>query len=313
MRNFCHFGNISRHCLPVITAFAVTLCVPQSGPAQGYRPPEKDFGLILSLAFTEQLETDLGESRFEASRRQFKAEKSLVKNRGIISKVNISHAVSDYLFSGPAADPWSDPWGQIKNTDAGLSLILAGSGNWSWFMAATLDWSWEKGADTGEGLVYGIILSRSYAKSSDRRIGLGVGVFEGLEETKIFPYPTVSWRLKENLTLQNPLSAGPAGPAGLELVFNASENWELGTGGAYRSFRFRLDKEGIAPEGIGEITGVPAWVRASWQASPKLEVGLYTGAILAGETTIEDSEGRKLQSRHFNPAPLAAFTLKLAL
>jgi hypothetical protein len=308
-----YFRNVGRDCLLVITALAITLCVPPWCLAQSYQSLEQGLGLTLSLSVIEQFETDLGQSRFEASSQLFEAEKSLVKNRRIISNLSISHAVSDYLFSGPAADPWSSPWGQIRSTDAALSLIFAGSGNWSWFMAGTLDWSREKGADAGDGLVYGIIASGAYARRLDRRLGFGVGVFEGLEETKIFPYATVSWRLNENLTLQNPLSTGPAGPAGLELVYNASENWEVGTGGAYRSFRFRLDNEDVAPDGIGEVTGVPAWVRASWQVSPKLELGFYTGAILAGKATIEDNAGRELQSRHFDAAPLAAVTLECAL
>jgi hypothetical protein len=313
LHNRKYISDFGRDWLLIITALAITLSVPPWCLAQSYQPLDQGIGLTLSLSVIEQFETDVGQSRFEASRQLFKADKSLVKNRKTISNLSISHSVSDYSFSGPAADPWSDPWGQIQNTDAGLSLILPGSGNWSWFMAGTLDWSREKGADAGDGLVYGIIASTAYAKRLDRRLGFGVGVFEGLEETKIFPYVTVSWRLKENLTLQNPLSAGPAGPAGLELVYNVSENWQVGAGGAYRSFRFRLDDEGFAPGGIGEIAGVPAWIRASWQASPKLELGFYTGAILSGEATIEDNAGRELQSQDFNPAPLAAVTLEWAL
>jgi hypothetical protein len=305
--------DFSGECLFVITALVIVLGVPSWCLAQSNKRPEPGLGLTLSLSVIEQYGTDAGQSRFEASRQLFRAEKNLVRNRKIISKLSLSQSASDYGFSGPAADPWSDPWGQIQETGAGLSLILPGSGNWSWFMAGNLDWSREKGADADDGLVYGIIGSAAYASRSDRRLGLGVGVFEGLEETKIFPYATVTWRLKEDLTLQNPLRTGPAGPAGLELVFNASEKWEVGAGGAYRSFRFRLDKEGVAPDGVGQITGVPAWVRASWQVSRELELGFYSGALLAGEATIKDDTGRKLNSRHFDPAPLAAVTLKWEL
>ena len=297
----------------ILLILGITLCTPLPGLAQGSQAGDSGLGVKLSLSAIEQFEADVGDSKMDVSRYQVKADIDLKKNRKMILNLSASYKVSDYNFSGPPADPWSDPWGEITSTDVGLSLILPGSGRWSYFLASTLDGSREKGADKGDGLVYGIIASAAYAKRLDRRLGFGVGVFEGLEETKIFPYATVSWRLKENLTLQNPLSAGPASPAGLELVYDVSENWQIGAGGAYRSFRFRLDKEGVAPDGIGEITGVPAWVRASWQASPKLGLGFYTGAILAGEAAIKDNAGRNLQSRHFNPAPLAAVILEWAL
>ena len=50
----------------------------------------------------------------------------------------------------------------------------------------------------------------------------------------------------------NALPAGPTGPAGLELVYRPGEDWRFGPlGGAYRSVRFRLDRNGDVPSGIG--------------------------------------------------------------
>ena len=123
----------------------------------------------------------------------------------------------------------------------------------------------------------------------------------------------VTWKLKKNLTIQNPFRAGPAGPAGLELAWDASEKWQVGSGAAYRSFRFRLDDDGLAPGGVGEMTGVPVWVRSSWQAGPKSRLHLHTGAILAGEVVLENSTGRKVGSKHMDPSPVAALTLELSL
>lgn len=290
--------------------FCLTVSTPLGAFAQGSPDGEGGLGVKLILSAMEQFRANVGSSRVDVSRYRVKVDVDLVKSRQMILNLGASYGISDYTFSGSPVDPWSDPWGEIRSADTGLSLILPGSGRWSYFLASTLDWSWEEGAATADGLVYGIIASAVHAFRMDRRLGFGVGVFEGLEETKIFPYAVVSWKLKEKLTLQNPFRAGPVGPAGLELAWDASDKWQIGSGAAYRSFRFRLDDKGIAPEGVGEMTGIPAWVRASWKMKPGTRLDLYAGAILAGETVIVDSSGRKVDTGHLDPAPMGAVSLK---
>jgi hypothetical protein len=295
----------------VLVLLYVTLGFPHTGLAQR---PDTDkgggSGISLSLADVFQFDTDIADSRFEVSRYLLKADKNLVISRKMILKLGISWQVDEYSFSGPSADPWSDPFKTVQKAGAGLNAILPTKGNWGYFLAGTLNWSGEEGADSARSLVHGIIVSASYDFRRDRRLGFGMGMFEGLEERKIFPYALVSWSLNEKWSLMNPLRVGPAGPAGLELVYDARENWQVAGGAAYRSSRFRLDDEGTAPGGIGEMKGVPAWVRASWQASPKLKLDVYGGAILAGKAKLEDSGGRRLESDSYNTAPLAAVTLK---
>lgn len=298
----------------VLALLYVTLGFPHAGLAQ--RPDankEGGGGISLSLVDVVQFETDIADSQFEVSRYLLRADKDLVFSRKMILNIGFSWQVDEYSFSGPPADPWSDPFKTVQKAGAGLNAIFPTNGNWGYFLAGNLNWSWEEGADSARSLVHGIIASASYDFRRDRRLGFGVGMFQGLEETKIFPYALVSWSLSEKLSLMNPLRVGPAGPAGLELVYDASESWQIGGGAAYRSFRFRLDDEGTAPGGIGETTGVPAWVRASWRASPKVRLDVYAGAILTGEATLEDSSGRRLESDSYNTAPLAAVTLKASL
>jgi len=299
--------------LNTLAVLVVTLCLPMIGRTQDLHAQNQRWGLDLSLNAVERFEADLGDSSFDLSRQQMRVEKNLVQNRKLILGLSASGGIWDYNFTGPQPDIWSDPWNTVQNVDFGLRFILPGNGRWSYFLASRLDWSWEEGADTTEGLVSGIIASAAYHFRYDRRLGFGGAVFRGLEERRFFPYIAVSWKLRENLTLQNPLNAGPAGPAGLELVYDTSGKWQFGGGGAYRSFRFRLDDEGIAPDGIGEMAGFPVWLRTSWQATGKLDLGIYAGTVLAGEAVIEDRHGRELGSEHIGPAPLAAVTLEWKL
>jgi hypothetical protein len=291
---------------------ALALCVPAAGLAEG-PPTGEDTGITLTLSAVEQFRADIGDSRLDVSRYRMKADVDLLKSRKLVLGAGTSYGISEYNFTGQPADPWSDPWQKVNTADLGLNSIWPGSGKWSYFLAGRLDWSWEEGGDASDSLRYGIIGSAAYSKRHDKRIGFGAGVFEGLEETKFFPYVVVSWRLNEKLTLRNPLQAGPVGPAGIELVYDVTENWNLGSGAAYRSFRFRLDEEGIAPGGIGETKSVPVWARATRQRHSGYRLDLYMGIIFAGQAVIEDNDGRRLESQDFDPAPLAAAMLEWEL
>ena len=87
MHNRKYLRNIGRDCLFAITALAITLGAAPWCLARSYQQTEQDLGLTLSLSVIEQFETDVGQSRFEVFRTLFKAEKSLVKSRNLISQI----------------------------------------------------------------------------------------------------------------------------------------------------------------------------------------------------------------------------------
>jgi hypothetical protein len=116
----------------------------------------------------------------------------------------------------------------------------------------------------------------------------------------------VYWKISEKWLLANPFSAGPIGPAGLELTYSPSDLWEWGGGGAYRSNRFRLDNQAIAPDGIGQQSGLPTWIRVTRKFRRNYKLDLYGGILLNGEIRIEDRDGRKLGSDDFDPAAFMA-------
>ncbi|UCG38437.1 MAG: hypothetical protein JSV00_09705 [bacterium] len=296
--------------LPILALLAAAACVPATGRAQGLDEKDPGIGLNLSVAVIEQAGTDVGDSEMDLSGYLVQVEKNLVQNRRLILGFSASYGMWNYTFAGPPADTWNGPWGKVRSVGGGLAIIAPGSGKWSYFLAPVLDCFWEEGADAADGLVSGAVAAAVHSFRHDRRLGLGAGVFKGLEDTMVFPFISVSWQLNEDLALQNPLSAGPAGPAGLELVYDPSGTWQIGGGWAYTSFRFRLDDEGVGPDGVGEISGINVWVRASWQVDPKVKLGAYAGASLAGDAVIEDSNGRELESEHVGPTPLAAVTME---
>ena len=217
--------------------------------------------------------------------------------------VTLHYDYLDFDFSSPTA--FGDaPWDQVQRFGFSVPLGFSGAGDWVYGVAPSVDWSRENGADLGESVVYGGIVSATKTFAPDRRLGLGLGVFGDIEETKVIPIVIVNWRLNDRWSLVNPLPAGPVGPAGLELDYRFDNGWQLGVGATYRSLRFRLSETGPVPDGVGEERGVPVFLRLSADFSDQASLALYAGAVLGGELRVENSSGNTLREESFDPAPL---------
>jgi hypothetical protein len=160
-----------------------------------------------------------------------------------------------------------------------------------------------------EALTYGAVVSLSHAFSRDLVLGIGVGVFDRLEETDAFPFLVIDWKISPHVRLTNPLRAGPAGPAGLELVYSPDGIWSFGVGGAYRSYRFRLDDRSAVTDGIGEVEFLVTFAKAARRFGSRLSLDISAGALFDGEIAIEDAGGNELGSTGYDTAPFAAVTL----
>jgi hypothetical protein len=211
--------------------------------------------------------------------------------------------VDSYDFSEIGA-----PWGDIMRLDASIAYTRMIDREWALRLAPSAQLTGEDGASVSESLVFGAIASASRQIDADLRLGFGIAMFTGLEETRAFPFLAVQWKISDTWTLQNPFRPGPAGPAGLELV-HTDGSWEFALGGAYRSFRFRLSDDNPVAGGIGEYASVPLFARASSTLYRALQIDLYAGLLAAGRIKIEDESGRKLSSSDFDTGPLAALTL----
>lgn len=225
--------------------------------------------------------------------------------------VGVSYSLQDYDFSGSSGFGGLKPWEEIHTFSVSTSLTYSPDRNWSILISPFVESSAESGADDSESYSYGGFIFVSHAYSSDLILGFGGGVTSGLEDTEFIPTLYVRWRINDKLLLTNPSEAGPSGPAGLELSYTLSPRWNIGVGAAYRSYRFRLDGEGVAPDGIGEFSGVPAWLRVTWQPMEFAALALYGGYTFAGEIELEDRDGNFIADDEYDSAPFAAVSLEI--
>lgn len=220
--------------------------------------------------------------------------------------LNFDH--TDYSFASPAAFGGLAPWTSVRRYGVAAPFSFALGDGWSVGFAPSVDWMHETGADTGESLTWGAIATATWRFGDGNRLGFGLGVFDRLEETSIFPLLIVDWTLSDRWRLVNPLPAGPTGPAGLELDYRFDGGWNLGLGAAWRTTRFRLSDSGRVANGIGEERGAPVFLRGTRHFGERATLNIYAGLVAAGQLRIADSSGKQLRQVDVGRAPLLGAT-----
>lgn len=223
--------------------------------------------------------------------------------------VTFNYDYYDSSFSNPVSFGGVAPWNNVMRYGASVPLSFALNDGWRLGVTPSIDWFRENGADSGESLVYGASAFAIRDFGGGNRFGFGVSAFAHIEDTKVFPLVLVDWGLGDRWRLINPLPSGPSGPAGLEIDYLFDNDWRLGIGGAYRVTRFRLSETGPVPNGVGEMTGVPIFLRATRSLGDSLTLNLYVGAVAQGRLRVEDRNGNLLREDDFDLAPLFALAV----
>lgn len=222
------------------------------------------------------------------------SEKSLSDKVGLGVRMNYER--EEYNFSNTNGLVVHNPWSQINRLGLSMRLGYKLTDQWSIGGGPVVQYAGESGAKFGDSLMYGGIVSAVYRANPNLTIGFGAGVFYRLEETRVFPSLIASWRITDRLRLGNSYRLGATGPAGLELSYKVDENWEMAAGGGRRLSRFRLEKDGSTPGGIGENSNWPVYARLSRKLGSALHLDLFGGAAFGGQMKLQDSSGNDIQS-----------------
>ena len=226
--------------------------------------------------------------------------------------VRLNYELDKYNFSSANSLSSQNPWDNINKLGLGMRLSYKITDQWNIGGGPIVQFAGESGASLSNSLLYGGLVAATYRASRDFTVGFGAGVFYRLEETRIFPSLLVSWNITDKLRLGNAYRLGPTGPAGLELSYIIDDNWQVAAGGGHQSSRFRLDKNGALPEGIGENSSWPVYARLSRKLGKLVMLDLYGGAALGGKMKLQDSRGNDINTASYNTAPLLGFNLGAA-
>lgn len=291
--------------VPALSGLAALLVV--AGAANGAETSNWQPFVSVSAVYQGNGDLDNG-GHFDVSGAIVRGGASYDLGGGSRAGVTLNYDYLDYSFSNAGAFGRTAPWGTVQRYGVTVPLSFAVGDGWNVGFAPSVDWFRENGANTGDSLVWGAMLSGTKRFEDGNRLGLGVGVFSQIEKTSVFPFLIVDWRLADRWRLINPLPSGPTGPAGLELDYRFDGGWTAGVGASYRSLRFRLSDNGPVSNGVGQESGVPVFLRVTRNFTDQIALHFYGGVVAGGKLRVENSSGDKLREEDFDPAPLFGLT-----
>lgn len=222
-----------------------------------------------------------------------------------------SYGIDDYRIRN-ATLMGINPWDDIHTLSASAIFSLALNSDWTIFGGPVLQFARESGADWGDSVSAGGVIGASVRLSDQLTLGGGVGVVTQIEDSaRIIPIIRINWQINDRLRLSSRTDSAGSGDSGIELIYTLGGGWEIAGGGAYRFRRFRLDNTGIAPNGVGEETSIPAWIRLTWNGNPNVTVNFYGGLAMGGTLRLENSSGIRLRGEDYDAAGLLGASLSV--
>lgn len=272
------------------------------------RRPQPTSFLTVNVAGAHMVDTDLDAGGdFGFSHLYVGMNTLKLRRDNLTTGLSVRFDTEDYRFGDTSI--FGDGWDTVSRLQ--LSAPTTWEVNRKWFLMAIPSFELAAEGDLfdSEAANYGIIGSVSRVFGRERVIGVGAGVFSGIGDTSGFGYIAVRWRLNEDWLIANPFRPGPTGPAGIELIYQGVPGFDFGIGSAYRKYSFRLDEEGLAPGGIGEIESAPIWLRISSVPNDNLFIDLYLGAATFGEVDAKDDDENKIVSDEFDAGLLVGLNV----
>lgn len=269
--------------------------------------------LSFSALSLYQFDSDLdGGGQVEIDRYFLRLNASRQLTPSVKAGLGLSYDYEHWDFSGANLFGGA-PWETIHRQGLDLNLEYTGIENWSFHFMPSVQFARESGADWDDSLAFGAVAMVNYRFNPRLALGVGAGAFRDLEETRFFPFVTIHWQITDHLRLSNPLRSGPAGAAGLELAYTPNRQLEFALGGAWRSFRFRLDDDqnAHAPNGVGQVDIIPLWARISLNLSSRMGLDLYAGGAFDGTLRQEDENGNLINEVDHDAAPFAALLFRI--
>jgi hypothetical protein len=212
--------------IPAVLALSIALAaiaLPGHADAQSTSPGGRDrskTGYRFSYTPIYQFETDLDSGgSFDVQRHFLRFDIARFINRHWTVGLGLSFDYERWNFSDIAGLAGIDLWDEIFRPGISIPIFYSTTTPWRFGIIPSIDFAGASGAETSESLSYGAVLSAAYAFGPDLMLGLGTGIFKRLDQSEVFPYIVIDWKINDRLQLTNPFRSGPVGPAGLELVY----------------------------------------------------------------------------------------------
>lgn len=277
---------------------------------------ENGFTYDLSTNFENSFDTDMDDGG-EFSFYRFGIEASVGKD--ITDKTNISFGIdysyNSFDFSGNSGFTGLDPWKDINRMGLDARIRYSLNPKWTFIASPDITFSGESGAEFDDSLKYSGLAGFTYQVNKDLLIGTGVIATTRIEDDFIaFPGAILNWRVNERVILSTIITdvRTEIGPR-VSLNYYITRNLYSSLNTGYDFRRFRLDDDGVAPDGVGDIKLLPVWITFGYRVLDNTKMEFYTGTSFFGEMELEDSDGDRIEKEDFDSLFFIGGGIKLEL
>jgi len=271
--------------------------------------PQTSYKFSYTPLYQAKADLDSGGS-FDVDRHLLRFDAAHMMNRQWMVGLGLKFDYERWDFSEVKALAGIDLWDEIYRPGISVPVFYMPGNNWRFGLIPSVEFAGASGAEADESMSYGAAVMAAYTLKPGLTLGLGAGVFERLGQTEAYAFPVVKWQINDQFRVTNPFEAGPVGPAGLELIYDPNENWQMGVGGAYRSYRFRLDDSSTVADGIGQVDFWAPFARIGRKLGKHWRLDLNGGATFDGKIIIEDRNASHIGETGYETAPFVGLTLK---
>lgn len=222
---------------------------------------------------------------------------------------------TDFDFSGSEGFAGLDPWDQINKYGLGMRINYNLNRNWVLTGGAFIKHAGEDGADFDDSLRYSGFGGFTYAPSRDFMIGTGLFITSRFEENVgVYPGLVLNWNINDRFRLSS-LFTGVKSELGprVQLSYDLGGGFHTGISVGYEFSSFRLDDEGIAPDGVGDVKILPIWASLGYEMNESISFEAYSGLGFFGELELEDSDGDEIAEEDFDTMFFAGGGVKIKL
>lgn len=307
-----NFSNTNMIFTTSVLASACLLTIPSHAQTESSSNTDLSFKVYLGLENSFEAGLDRGgELSIFRIRAGVIGDTSLGQDTDLA--VTLDYGVDLYNFDGTTGLGGVDPWEDVHTFGIAAIFTQDMSNDWKVFGGPVFQFAREDNADLNDSFIGGGVLGATFEVSSDLTVGGGFGLVSQLEDdARFFPVFVLNWQIANDLVLTSNTGGGATGKSGLELVYDMGGGWEAGIGGYYEFIRFRLDDEGIAPNGIGEEIRLPLQARLSAEIGDYVDMDFYVGVTLSTDLELADSTGAVIGIDDADPTAIVGMMISLS-
>ncbi|MCA9294995.1 MAG: hypothetical protein KC983_00730 [Phycisphaerales bacterium] len=223
---------------------------------------------------------------------------NITLNRDARLTISGAYVYEQFDFAGTSGFGSLNPWENVHTFEASARFAWDVTNDVTMFAGPVFVFSGEDGSKTSDSIMGGGFIGATYQVNDELIIGGGVGATTWLEDdVRLFPIIILEWRFTDTMRIT---SSNYAIRRGVEFQWDAMENVTLGVGAAYSERRFRLDDNGLGPNGVGEVQKFPLYAKVSWRPNDDANIDLLLGSNFSGSVEFLDNGGNTLGASDFD-------------